>query len=410
MLDTSQGKLRAPEPRQRAVFSGPSAALNPRTRPVDCAKKQIAELNFVSEYPADQVRGGWDGMNCALASGLRSHYQLHYTGPIRPGEDYATKLVSKAWRLLGLRGQFSAYSPRRLRAYARQVKAQALPTARADFFHGATPWAACRPARPYFAYIDACFHTYLQCYHNSGEWEPCDLERIYRWEANWLNGAKKIFVSSGWAAEAAGRAYELEGDNLQVVGLGGAIAAPARDTFVNGRRFLAVMTDFHRKGGLICVEAFNRVRSVFPEATLTIVGGPLPPEVLATPGLEYAGFLKKSTPEGLAGLVELFASAFALVLPSKAETTPIIIVEAGYFGCPVIAPRSFGIPEMVIDSETGLLISGEPNAANISDAMLQLCQAGSKYFSMRVATRQHCLDNLVWERVVQRMVSSINRG
>ncbi len=61
-------------------------------------------------------------------------------------------------------------------------------------------------------------------------------------------------------------------------------------------------------------------------------------------------------------LFQEFANADALVLPSRSEGTPRVLVEARAFGCPVIASRVGGVPFSVEDGVDGLLVEpGSPD-------------------------------------------------
>jgi glycosyltransferase involved in cell wall biosynthesis len=46
----------------------------------------------------------------------------------------------------------------------------------------------------------------------------------------------------------------------------------------------------------------------------------------------------------------------ALLCPSTLEATPYVILEAMAAGLPVVASRIYGIPELVLDGETGILV------------------------------------------------------
>ena len=60
---------------------------------------------------------------------------------------------------------------------------------------------------------------------------------------------------------------------------------------------------------------------------------------------------------GEAEVAKEYAEADVFALPSFMEGLPVVLMEAMAAGLPVIAPRLTGIPELVIDEETGLLFT-----------------------------------------------------
>jgi glycosyltransferase involved in cell wall biosynthesis len=60
-----------------------------------------------------------------------------------------------------------------------------------------------------------------------------------------------------------------------------------------------------------------------------------------------------------------------LVQPSRADNLPLSILEAMAAGLPVVGTRVGGIPELVVDGKTGLLVEPE-NPRALADALEQL--------------------------------------
>jgi len=66
--------------------------------------------------------------------------------------------------------------------------------------------------------------------------------------------------------------------------------------------------------------------------------------------VSFPGFLRGEE------LASAFASADVFVMPSTTETLGFVVLEAMSAGCPVVAARAGGIPDLVRDGENGLLV------------------------------------------------------
>lgn len=370
--------------------------------------KTLALANYITNLSLGETSGGWSGFNAAIHASLSRHFALKYVGPIAPSEDLAAKVRSKLWRLAGRSGSFQFFSERRLRRIANQVERLADRDAAMDFFHGCTPWISFAPRVPYACYVDVCFSTYVAIYHGRTRFDPSDIGRIEAMEAAWLRAATRVFFSSTWALEEAVRSYNLDRSTLRVAGLGGHVPIPAADTYAGGREFLFMALDFAGKGGAVCVDAFKRVQHEIPDARLRIVGERPPETFIRSPGVVYEGRLDKTIPAELQRLQTVLASAFALVHPTTKDATPQVIVEAQYHGCPVVAPASFGIPEMVIDGVTGWLTAAPPTAADVAERMLWLCRHPEEYSQLRLSSRTHALKHFTWEQVGDRIAAELS--
>ena len=107
------------------------------------------------------------------------------------------------------------------------------------------------------------------------------------------------------------------------------------------------------------IRGFAAMLGRFPEAHLVLIGdGPLMSELrlLAEglgigPRVHFAGY--RADPERVLGALDVFA------LTSRSEGMPLAVLEAWAAGVPVVASRVGGLPEMIDDGRTGLLVDAE---------------------------------------------------
>lgn len=124
-----------------------------------------------------------------------------------------------------------------------------------------------------------------------------------------------------------------------------------------GTAWLGAIAELHRNKGLdILVEAFARLAPDYPNLNLLIIGEGEERERLAMQiarhRLTDKIYLLGRVPEAAR-----YLKAFDIfVLPSRTEALPYAALEAGLATLPVVAARVGGIPEIIKNGETGLLV------------------------------------------------------
>jgi glycosyltransferase involved in cell wall biosynthesis len=143
------------------------------------------------------------------------------------------------------------------------------------------------------------------------------------------------------------------------------------------------------KGQLVLLEAVARLRADGIDTRLTLVGeGPSRPQLearIAELGLgehvEITGAV--AHPRALAWV----ASADVFCLASFAEGVPVSLMEAMALGVPVVSTRIMGIPELIADGESGLLVP-PGDADRLTAALTALARDPSLRARLAAAGRQ----------------------
>jgi glycosyltransferase involved in cell wall biosynthesis len=142
-----------------------------------------------------------------------------------------------------------------------------------------------------------------------------------------------------------------------------------------------------------------RLLEHFPTACLAVVGdGPHRPELerqFAGTNTHFHGYLKG------AALAEAYASADAFIYASETETMGNVVLEAMASGCPVVAPRAGGIPNLVAHGTTGLLFAPGDLEDAVRHTRMILTDEGLRCRLSRAARAE--VEGWNWETSVDRV-------
>lgn len=102
-------------------------------------------------------------------------------------------------------------------------------------------------------------------------------------------------------------------------------------------------------------------------------------------------------------LISYYARAQCLIFPSVGEPFGIVPIEAQAAWTPVIATRSGGPMESVVDGETGFLV--EPNSVNaLAEKILYFDQNKQVAESMGIAGRKNVETIFSWEKATEQLL------
>ena len=210
-----------------------------------------------------------------------------------------------------------------------------------------------------------------------------------------------IAISQGLAQYLA----ETEGfdeEDFEIVHYGIADDGEAAPYAGSEPRLLCVGRLIPIKGHLVLLRALAQARAQVPEVTLAIAGrGPLAPALRAYGrelGVEDAvRFLGFVSPVQAA-----IEDAAVVVVPSLGEGFGMVALEAMERARPVIASAVGGLPEIVADGETGLVVP-PADAETLAEAIVSLAGDLARAAAMGEAGRERALEQFTPERCVERV-------
>jgi len=176
-------------------------------------------------------------------------------------------------------------------------------------------------------------------------------------------------------------------------------------------RILFVGRLIERKGLPYLIEALGGLRQHLP-AALDIVGT----------GSQQAALEQVAAERGVADVVRflgrvsnselarLYASCDVFVLPSivdshgDTEGLGVVLLEAMSYGRPVVATDVGGIPDIVLDERTGLLVP-QKDAPALAHAMRRLLANRALAKRLGAGGRDHVRAHFSWPSIVDRVLA-----
>ncbi|SMP57763.1 glycosyltransferase [Fibrobacter sp. UWB10] len=232
-----------------------------------------------------------------------------------------------------------------------------------------------------------------------------------------IGQAQAVFANSSFTASKikALRNVDVEwspyGTTLET-GTGNAEPHPVQGKF----KILFVGRHIERKGICYLIEAAKYLpRDQFE---IRIVGvGDLTEELKklasesATPNSAEIIFTGKLSPEALANEYKT-ANVFTLpaIVDSKGDTEGlgVVLIEAMELGLPIVASNVGGIPDVVIDGETGILVP-EKDPEALANAYKRLAADPELVKRLLAGSQKRIAECFTWDGIIQRQIAVYNK-
>lgn len=155
------------------------------------------------------------------------------------------------------------------------------------------------------------------------------------------------------------------------------------------------------KGQEHLIEAAPLILRHEPNARFVFVGsGPLEGALVARTrslGIDGACLFIDPAVDTRAGIFDLVAAFDVFVLPSLSEGSPMALLEAMALARPVVATAVGGVPEILADGETGVLVAPRSPDA-IAGACVELARSGRRAATLGIAARRAVEERFSHER------------
>ncbi|MBW4506248.1 MAG: glycosyltransferase family 4 protein [Scytonematopsis contorta HA4267-MV1] len=213
--------------------------------------------------------------------------------------------------------------------------------------------------------------------------------------------AQHIFCMSSIVKKSLIQDYSIEPEKITVVGSSGDFQLPyVGEKQFGSQQILFNGSDFKRKGGDLVIAAFKKVKQAIPSAKLIIIGKKLPLNENED-GIENPGHVSSR-----ADIHNLFLNTDLVIAPAYCDPFPTFLMEAMNYGIPCIVSANDGMPEIVTDKETGIVIS-EPTADVLANHIIDLLNNPLLLTSMSHAARDKIKNKLNWNKIAEQIAKQI---
>lgn len=371
---------------------------------------------------------GIAGANYHLSHYLRSelgfdNFQyLH----LRKRLTWLTKLKWLAYKKVYKKDYYRYFDKLVIQDLAKQIERDINPNFNPDF----NPKFKSNPNSNLILFTDKILPlAYLRCQEKSVIWTDttiASLMEMYGYlnnlceenilaiqelEERSLARASLVIYTSEWAAKNAIDNYNLDSSKIKVLPWGANIESDVNSVpqIINKKKLspcmlLFIGVDWVRKGGKMAVEVTNQLNEIGYPTILTVVGSRPIEDNLDLQHIRFIDFIDPLTEEGKQQFSELFTQAHFLILPTLADCTPHVLVEANAFGVPCLTTNVGGISSLIKDRINGHLFTLDSSTMDYCNSILYYFGNYNHYLKLCTSSFYEYQTRLKWSINVHKTI------
>ncbi len=365
--------------------------------------KKIKIAFLTSGDPRD--RRYWSGTPFHMARALQRHVgEVTFLGPAHLRRKILGQTANEAARLLLKKKYDYTHSTWMAKAYGRffrrrlsQVEVDVIVAPAAS-----TEIAFLETEIPILYVSDATFARMVGYYAGFSDLLACSVREGTRIENLAIKNAALSLFSCPWAAESAVQDCRADPAKVRVIPFGANLDEIPDQAVVLQRgknktcRLLFLARNWERKGGNIVIEALQKLEQSGLAAELTVCGC-APPSGFLHKRMTVIPFLDKNDPAQGRKLAELFLSSDFMLVPTRADCTPIVFCEAAAFGLPVISTDTGGVSGVVHEGENGHLLPPEAPGEAYARLIADIYRNDERYYKLVRSSRRAFEEQLNWD-------------
>lgn len=349
-------------------------------------------LTYATSMDPHDVRA-WSGTVHFIAKSLEDQgVDMDYLGELQKGRVLLNKAINRMWNWWSPGSIYPVERTIQLgQRFAEQIGEHlANSGSHVVFSPSSIPIALLATDRPKAFYTDATFSGILELYPEFRRYPRRYIEEGHYLERQAIATSELCIYSSEWAANSAIKDYGASPDKVRVVPFGSNLddhpSAKEVERFAKARNerrieLLFLGVSWERKGGDLAVRTTELLNARGIPARLTVVGCE-PPDDIPRDQMEVHTFIAKRTPAGQRKLASLIARSHFLLLPTRADCTPIVYSECNAFGVPCITTDVGGTSSPVKDGVNGFTLPLKADASKYADVIARTMRDRDAYLDL----------------------------